>query len=143
MSARYSGWRYRVPTSDAPDERAGLDTTPTGAIDTVTDDEAIRQALQLLISTRPGERVMRPEYGCYLHRLIFSRNDDITAGLAMHYVRQAVERWEPRVQILRVDAAPAPENPTLLEVVLEYRVHATLRSGRLVTAVELYDQTAT
>ena len=77
---------------------------PTGSIAMVEEDDAIRQALLLLISTRPGERVMRPAYGCDLERLIFSPNDDTTAGLAMHYVRQAVERWEPRVEILGVDA---------------------------------------
>lgn len=139
MSARYSGWRYRVPTTDAPGEPAGFRTTPSGAIDTVTDDDAIRQALLLLILTRPGERVMRPDYGCHLHRVVFAANDDTTAGLAIHYVRQAVERWEPRVEILRVDAAPAPQDPTLLEVVLDYRVRATLRSGRVVVPVELHD----
>ena len=43
---------------------------------------------------------MRPDYGCELHRLVFSPNDDTTAGLAIHYVRRALERWEPRVEVL-------------------------------------------
>ena len=66
----------------------------------VEDDASIRQSLLLLLSTSPGERVMRPDYGCSLRRLVFAPNDDTTAGLAIHYVRQAVERWEPRVEIL-------------------------------------------
>ena len=96
MRPRSRSWRFRVPRLDAPPgEPVGLVVDPAGAIDTVADDEAIRQSLLMLISTRPGERVMRPEYGCDLHRLVFSPNDDTTAGLAIHFVRQAVERWEP------------------------------------------------
>ena len=57
--------------------------------------DAVRQSILLLLSTRPGERVMRPDNGCDLYRLAFAPSDDMTAGLAIHYVRQAVERWEP------------------------------------------------
>lgn len=133
----HRGWRFRLPGADEPGERTGLVTDAAGAIATVADDHAVRQALLLLVSTRPGERVMRPEYGCSLHRLIFSPNDDTTAGLAIHYVRRAVERWEPRVQVLRVDAGRADDDPTLLEITLEYRVRATLREDRLELAVPL------
>lgn len=137
MSARYRSWRYAVPRRDEPGETIGLRREPSGAIETVADDDAVRQSLLLLISTRPGERVMRPEYGCYLHRLVFAPNDDTTAGLAMHYVRQAVERWEPRAQILDVDAVRSPEDPMELHVRLEYRVRATLRRDTLTVGVPL------
>src|SRR5712691_7039252 len=138
MSPRSTSWRFRVPPYDAPPGAlVGLVIDPGGAIDTVADDEAIRQSLLLLISTRPGERVMRPEYGCDLPRLVFSPNDDTTAGLAIHFVRQAVERWEPRVEVLRVDANRDPEEATRLAIVLDYRVRATLRGDRLVVGVDL------
>ena len=140
MSPRWSSWRFRVPPYDAPPgEPVGLVVDPSGAIDTVADDEAIRQSLLLLISTRPGERVMRPEYGCDLSRLVFSPNDDTTAGLAIHFVRQAVERWEPRVEVLRVDAARDPEESTRLQIALDYRVRATLRGDTLVVGVDLQE----
>jgi phage baseplate assembly protein W len=138
MSPRWSSWRFRVPPYDAPPgEPVGLVIDPAGAIDTVADDEAIRQSLLLLISTRPGERIMRPEYGCDLYRLVFSPNDDTTAGLAIHFVRQAVERWEPRVEILRVDANRDPDEATRLAIVLDYRVRARLRTDRVVVDVDL------
>ena len=54
MKARTRGWRYLVPRFDTPGEPVGLVIDPHGAIDTVADDEAIRQSLLLLISTRPG-----------------------------------------------------------------------------------------
>ena len=142
MTARYRGWRFDVPLLDEPGEAVGLRRDPGGEIDTVEDDEAIRQALMLLISTRPGERVMRPEYGCNLHRLIFSPNDDTTAGLAIHYVRQAVDRWEQRVEIVNVDARRVVENEMMLELVLDYRVRATLRRGELVIPVRTQGEPA-
>jgi phage baseplate assembly protein W len=86
---------------------------------------SVRQAILLLLSTRPGERIMRPDYGCELYRVIFMPNDDTTAGLAMHYVRRALNRWEPRIEILRLDASRSPEAADLLEVTLEYRVKLT------------------
>jgi phage baseplate assembly protein W len=140
MSPRWSSWRFRVPPYDAPPgEPVGLVMSPGGGIDTVEDDEAIRQSLLMLISTRPGERVMRPEYGCDLSRLVFSPNDDTTAGLAIHFVRQAVERFEPRVEVLRVDASRDPEESTRLVIALDYRVRATLRGDTVVVGVDLQE----
>jgi phage baseplate assembly protein W len=142
MKARYRGWRFRLGDAEPGEGSAGLQISPTGGIAMVEDDEAVRQSLLLLIGTRPGERVMRPQYGCELHRVLFSPNDDTTSGLAIHYVRRAVERWEPRVEVLRVDAAPRPDEAAWLDVTLEYRVLATRRAGRLVVPVALYDEVA-
>ena len=97
----------------------------------------MRQAVLLLLSTQPGERVMRPDYGCELHRLVFGPNDDTTAGLAIHYVRRALERWEPRIQILRLDAGRHPEDPERLNISLEYRVRSTQRGERLAYSLQL------
>jgi phage baseplate assembly protein W len=104
----------------------------------VSGDAAVRQAILMLLSTRPGERVMRPDYGCPVHRLIFSPNDATTAGLAIHYVRQALLRFEPRIDIIRIDAGPRPdaERATLV-IVLEYRVRDTLRAERLTLELDL------
>ena len=77
----------------------------------VDESGSVRQAILLLISTTPGERVMRPNYGCALGRLVFSPNDDTTAGLATHYVRQALLRWEPRIQILQLEATRGSTRP--------------------------------
>ncbi len=89
-----------------------------GTTRTVDESEAIRQSLLSLLATRPGERIMRPLYGCDLYRLVFSPNDATTAGLAMHYARRAVERWEPRVNVISVDAQATDE--TNLVVHLAY-----------------------
>jgi phage baseplate assembly protein W len=115
----------------------GLATTAAGRLATVEDDAAVRQAILVLLSTTPGERVMRPAYGCPLHRLLFAPNDATTAGLAVHYVRQALRRFEPRVEIEALSAGSAPEAPSLLEVRLAYRVRASGRPGRLAFSLDL------
>ena len=84
------GFRFFHPDLDEPP--AGLRVGLNGAPELVDGVEAVRQAVLLLLSTRPGERVMRPDYGCDLHRVLFAPNDDTTAGLAIHYVRAAVAR---------------------------------------------------
>ena len=122
---RYSAWRFTHPDLDSAEGLAGLSLSPRGSIALVDDRDSVRQAILLLLSTIPGERVMRPDYGCLLHRLILSPNDETTAGLAIHYVRQALEHWEARIDILRLDTERNAEKPEMLTISLEYRVRAT------------------
>jgi phage baseplate assembly protein W len=103
----------------------------------VADHASVRQAILLLLSTRPGERVMRPDYGCDLHKLVFSPNDDTTAGLAIHYVRQALSRWEPGIQILRLDTQRHEADPGRLDISLDYRLRATQRRAELTLSISL------
>jgi phage baseplate assembly protein W len=107
-----------------PDEHAspGLRVSASGALETVSEAAAVRQALLLLLTTRPGERVMRPHYGTRLHELMFALRDETTAGLAIHYVESAVRRWEPRVEVLKVDAQWDPAQPSSLLIHLSYRM---------------------
>ncbi len=138
MSMRYGAWRFTFRSLDGDSTvSAGLSTSARGGIELVHDAETVRQALLMLISTRPGERVMRPTYGCYLFRLAFSPNDDTTAGLAIHYVRQAIDLWEPRIEVLRLDANRNIDRPTRLDVDLQYRLRAGSRIENLVVDVDL------
>jgi phage baseplate assembly protein W len=115
----------------------GLVLTATGAVSTISGDDAIRQAILMLLCTRPGERLMRPAYGSMLHRLLFAPIDHTTAGLAIHYVRQAIERWEPRVEVLDVDAEPDPDRPNRLNIQLRYRVRRSLTVAQLTYPLDL------
>ncbi len=134
---RYRAWRFLYPDVDAVEEFAGLELNARGGVEMVQDNESVRQAILLLLSTVPGERVMRPSYGCLLHRLVFSPNDDTTAGLAIYYVRSALERWEPRIAILHLDAGRNPEDPERLDITLEYRVRATQSIDTLAFSLSL------
>jgi phage baseplate assembly protein W len=120
----------------------GLVVTSRGSLALAEGDAAVRQAILLLLSTSPGERVNRPDYGSHLHRLVFAPNDETTAGLAIHYVRQALHRWEPRVQIVDLDAGADPTNPALLYIRLEYRVVATQVVDTIAVSLDLYPMAA-
>ena len=121
----------------------GLRLDATGALATVTGDACIHQDLLLLLMTAPGERVMRLDFGCHLRRLLFQPNDDTLAGLAIHYVRQAVERFEPRVRIVELDAGPRAQDeagvggPHILAIRLDYEVRRSGRTGRVDLALDL------
>ena len=142
---RYNAWRFHYPYVEASgdeivellDPSIGLGISPTGGVDMVDEQASVRQSILLLLSTIPGERVMRPDYGCDLHRLVFSPNDNTTSGLAIHYVRQAFDRWEPRAQIMHLDATPNPEAPAQLDIRLEYRVRRTQNIDQLVFSINL------
>jgi len=120
-----------------PTVTGGLATTATGRVAMVDGDDSIRQAIMLLLSTTPGERLMRPAYGSHLHRLLFAINDQTTAGLAIHYVRQALEQWESRIEIIDVDAEADPDLAEQLNIQLTYRVRASLGTETLAYPLDL------
>jgi phage baseplate assembly protein W len=133
---RYRAWRFRHPHMGSPTTR-GLNFLPGQGVEMVDGDESIRQAIYLLLTTRPGERVMRPDYGCPLHRLLFAPNDATTAGLAIHYVQSALDRWEPRIEVLELDASQHPELRNRLEIFLTYRVRSTQNTSSMSFSFEL------
>ena len=112
----------------------GLGADALGALALVrTREDAILQSIAMILSTTPGERVLRPEYGSRLHELVYLPNDPATAGLAIQYVREALGRWEPRVVLEMVDAAPDPEDASRLVIWARYRARgeAQVRTIRL------------
>ena len=134
---RYRAWSFLSPDIDAPEEFSGLGVSPTGGIQMVEELASVRQSILLLLSTMPGERVMRPDYGCDLHRLIFAPNDSATAGLAIHYTRQAIEKWETRIEILYLDANPNPDRSGQLDIALEYRLKRLQRMDQITFSISL------
>lgn len=133
----YRAWRFVHPDFDVVEGAPGLRLSRRGGIDMVTANAAVRQAILLLLTTAPGERVMRPDYGCDLQRLLFSPNDATTHGLAIHYVRQALLRWEPRIDILHLDADCNAADSGRMDIRLEYRVRRTLQQDVLVLPLQL------
>ena len=136
-TGRYLAFKFIHPDFDVVKEVAGLVTDNDGNLATVSGNDAIRQAIFLLLSTRPGERVMRPNYGCYLYLLLFAPNDDTTAGLAIHYVRRALDRWEPRIDILSLDAGRSSDDSGKLVIDLEYCERSTQVDERLLLTLDL------
>lgn len=131
------GWRFLVPDIEAPTTAAGLAVSARGGVDMIEGEAGVRQALLLLLLTVPGERLMRPDYGCNLRHLCFWQNDATTAGLAIHYVRQALARWEPRIEIVRLDAVRNEAEPSRLDILLDYRLRETQRTETFALSLDL------
>ncbi len=80
----------------------------------------IRQSILQILQTAKGERVMEPEFGCDLKRLVFEANNGGTVGLAGHAVRTALAAWEPRIRVLDVTAQADPERRDRLLIGVDY-----------------------
>ena len=92
----------------------------------------IEEAMLMILLTPKGQRIMRPEFGCQIHDLVFAPNDATTAGLALYYTREALAMWEPRIRVLDVLAAPDPDGPARLLIEIHYEVKATYDKRSLV-----------
>jgi phage baseplate assembly protein W len=107
-----SGWSF--PTT----------ITPAGSVRLVGGGEDIDAAIRMILSTIPGERVMRPDFGCRMWSLIFAPLTAGTLGLIEQYVREALERWEPRIDLDKV-VAVADQDAAEVKIELDYRLRAT------------------
>ncbi|HEX7472664.1 MAG TPA: GPW/gp25 family protein [Candidatus Limnocylindrales bacterium] len=96
-----------------------------GGIALAEGDEEIRQAILLILRTRRGARVMRPEFGCRIWELLFAPNDSSTWTLAGHHVREALGWWEPRIEVEDVRATVDPGNQGAMDVEVDYTIRAT------------------
>jgi phage baseplate assembly protein W len=95
-------------------------------------EKSIEQAIWIILATAPGERVMRPGFGCGIHHYVFAVNNATTAGLAAHDVQRALLLWEPRIDVLEVEATPSGVDGEVLLLRIEYRVRSTNNRFNLV-----------
>ncbi|MBO1351111.1 MAG: GPW/gp25 family protein [Hormoscilla sp. GUM202] len=95
-------------------------------------EESVRQAIWTVLSIAPGERPMRPQFGCGIHNLVFARNSADTSGQLVDAVRQALNRWEPRIDILEVDAYPQEGQQNKILIEINYQVRRTNNRYNLV-----------
>ncbi len=86
--------------------------------------EKIRQSIWLILCTAPGERVMLPDFGCGIHDLVFEANTATLRGEVQMHVRNALVRWEPRIDVLDVHVETAPDQRNQLLIRIDYRVRA-------------------
>ena len=95
-----------------------IDVDATGGIRLVSREAEIEQSIRLILSTAPGERPMRPDFGCAIHDYVFDGVDGRTAGRISFAVRESLRRWEPRIDVLdvAVDRHPDHEDALLLDI---------------------------
>jgi phage baseplate assembly protein W len=102
-----------------------LQVDPRGGIALASGRRDIDQAIRIILETAPGERKMRPEFGCRIHELIFAPHNATTEGLLIHYVERALERWEPRIEVQEVEVSSAPNDRATLLVEIKYIIKDT------------------
>jgi uncharacterized protein len=96
-----------------------------GGIALAREETDVEQAIALILSTAPGERPMRPEFGCGAHDYVFERVDGYAMGRLEHEVRVALKRWEPRIDVLSVGFDTSRSGNGELVIDIAYRVLAT------------------
>jgi phage baseplate assembly protein W len=97
----------------------------TGHVALVEGERELEQSIALILCTIPGERPMRPEFGCRIHDYVFAPADATTAGLVAYEVRQSLLRWEPRIDVRDVIVTPDPFDSGVLLVDIRYTVRST------------------
>jgi uncharacterized protein len=96
-----------------------------GALALARDDEDVRQAISIILTTAPGERPMRPEFGCGVHDYVFDVVDAATLGRMEEEILRALERWEPRIDVVDVGFDLEESGEGKLSINIEYRLRAT------------------
>jgi phage baseplate assembly protein W len=101
-----------------------------GGIALARDETDIEQAIELILSTAPGERPMRPEFGCGVHDFVFDSIDALTVGRMEVAIRDALDHWEPRVVVVSVefDLSWVQEGRLVIDIGYRVRVTNTLRN---------------
>jgi hypothetical protein len=93
-----------------------------GHLNYVGGEEKIRQSIWIILSTAPGERQMRPTFGCGIHDLVFEPNTAALRGVVQERVREALSRWEPRIDVIQVRVETPPDARNHLLIRIDYRV---------------------
>ncbi len=103
-----------------------------GKIEMAGYEDCVRQSILMILGTAKGERIMRPDFGCGIHDLVFANNSPGTIGQVIDEVRQALIDWEPRIDLLEVDANPDEAQPNRLLILINYQVRTTNNRFNLV-----------
>lgn len=82
-----------------------IGTDASGGIALTGDDRDVERAMRLILATAPGERPMRPEFGCGIHDYVFAPADATTAGRLAVEVKRSLTFWEPRIDVKDVQVS--------------------------------------
>ena len=120
LSSLGKGWS--VPLR--PDDRGGK-------LEYASGPEKVRQSIQIILDTEPGERIMRPTFGCGLRRYLMKPNTAATRALIQREVTIALKAWEPRIDAQSVQVSPG-DDPALVLIEILYIHKRDGRQGNLV-----------
>ena len=115
MAREFEGRGWRFPIS--------LDAA--GAIAEAREEDKVRQSIEIILRTAPGERVMRPDFGCRIHDLVFDTVSGAMIGRVATAVASALATFEPRIDVLNINPQQDTEDPTRLLVEINYRLRSS------------------
>ncbi|MCX4549380.1 GPW/gp25 family protein [Streptomyces sp. NBC_01387] len=104
---------------------------PTGGIALVSGEREVEEAMHLVLATAPGERPMRPEFGCAVHDMVFAPINESTVGRIQHEVHTSLDRWEPRIEVHEVSVTVG-DAPGVLFIDVRYAIRGTNNPRSLV-----------
>lgn len=114
-----SGWAFPIELSG-------------GKVRMTHGEADVRRSIELILGTALGERVMRPQFGAAVQELVFSSQSSAAQQLATHFVRQALDRSEPRIRVDDVQATPDPQRDSVLLISIDYTIRSRNQRKNLV-----------
>jgi uncharacterized protein len=106
--------------------------TPAGGFAWSSGDQSVEEAIWILLGTSRGERLMLPRFGCGIHDLVFAPNNPSTQGMVKQLVKDALNEWEARIDVLDVDVTAPDGEANLMLIRVDYRVRSNNAFGNLV-----------
>ena len=108
-----------------------LQVNPTGGIARARYEQRVEESIFLILSTAKGERVMLRDFGCGIHDRVFAPNDSVVQSTVVSEVRDALVRFEPRIDVLDITAESAADQQNLLLIRIDYRIRGNQALGNL------------
>jgi phage baseplate assembly protein W len=102
-----------------------LQINSRGGIALAKGENDIEQAIRIVLQTTPGERVMRPEFGCRLQEMVFAPRNVETINLIVTYVGEALDRWEPRIEVQNIEVFDDTHSDGALLIKIDYVISST------------------
>ena len=96
----------------------------SGAIAASEYEKNVEQSIRIILSTTPGERLMRPTFGCKINEIVFAPNSQRSINLAEYYIRESLVRWEPRIIVKEVKGILDLENPAIINIHIHYELRS-------------------
>jgi phage baseplate assembly protein W len=100
-------------------------------------EQNVRDAIRILLMTRPGERLFIPDMGAGLDRLLFEPNTVTTRQSMKDSIARTLQRWEPRITVESVDVEPDPDDGQVAIATITYRLIATQAREQMNVSVAL------
>jgi uncharacterized protein len=115
-----TGWRFPITT----DELLKIGTSRY--------EENIKESIMIILGTRKGERVMRPDFGCGIHDLVFETTSSVSLGHIELSISEALTKYEPRIELINLDLSTEQIDKGILFINIQYRVISTNNRFNLV-----------